>query len=54
MNQNVQVVVLRRDGVANFTAVIAANADKPTEPATKLADKALETLRSQPVGAPSG
>ncbi len=54
VNQNVQVVVLRRDGVANFTAVIAANADKPTEPAAKLANEALETLRSQPVGAPSG
>lgn len=54
VEQDVQVVVLRRDGVANFTAVIAANAEKPTGPAVELAEKALETLRSQPVGAPSG
>jgi hypothetical protein len=54
VDQDVQVVVLRRDGVANFTAVIAANADKPTGPAVKLAEEALETLRSQPVGAPRG
>ena len=54
VNQDVQVVVLRREGVANFTAVIAANADKPTGPAVKLAEESLETLRSQPVAAPSG
>ena len=54
VRQDVTVVVLRRDGVANFTAVIAANADKPTEPAVKLANESVETLRSQPVGAPGG
>jgi hypothetical protein len=52
--QDVRVVVLRREGAANFTAVIAANAEKPTGPAVKLAEQALRELRSQPVGAPSG
>ena len=54
VNQDVEVVILRREGVANFTAVIAANNDKPTGPAVKLANEALETLRSQPIAAPSG
>lgn len=54
VRQDVTVVVLRREGAANFTAVIAANAEQPTEPAVKLAGEALETLRSQPVGAPVG
>jgi hypothetical protein len=51
VRQEVTVVVMRRDGVATFVAVIAANADKPTEPAVKLATEALRTLRSQPLGA---
>ena len=50
VDQNVAVVVLRRDSAANFTAVIAANADKPTNPAVKYAEHALRTLRSQPIG----
>ena len=50
VDQDVAVVVLRRDSAANFTAVIAANADKPTDPAVKYAEHALRTLRSQPVG----
>lgn len=48
--QDVSVVVLRRDHVANFTAVIAANASQPTGPAVALATQALKTLRSEPVG----
>jgi len=51
VRQEVAVVVLRREGAANFTAVIAANADRPTEPAIKLAEKSLRTLRSEPPGA---
>lgn len=54
VDQDVTVTVLRRAGVANFTAVIAANADKPTQPAVELATEALDTLRSQPVRVPSG
>jgi len=54
VRQRVTVVVLRRDDVANFTAVIAANADQPTGPAVRLAEQALGTLRSQPVGPPGG
>jgi len=54
VRQNVIVVVLRRDDIANFTAVIAANAEQPTGPAVKLAEEALRTLRSQPVRAPGG
>jgi hypothetical protein len=54
VRQDVTVVVLRREGAANFTAVIAANAEKPTEPAVKLAKESLRTLRSKPVTVPSG
>jgi hypothetical protein len=54
VEQDVTVVVLRRDRVANFTAVIASNAEKPTEPAVELAEQALRSLRSQPVGAVGG
>ncbi len=54
VDQDVEVVVLRREGAATFTALIAANADKPTGPAKELADRALSTLRSRPVQAPSG
>lgn len=54
VRQDVTVVVLRREGAANFTAVIAANADKPTEPAVRFAERSLATLRSGPVSAPSG
>ena len=48
VRQNVKVVVLRRDDYANFTAVIAANAERPTGPAVELAERSLRTLRSQP------
>jgi hypothetical protein len=48
VEQDVSVVVLRRAGIANFTAVIAANAGKRTGPAVRLAERALRTLRSQP------
>jgi hypothetical protein len=51
VRQNVSVIVLRREGIATFTAVIAANAERPTEPAVKLAEQALTTLRSQPAAA---
>lgn len=54
VEQDVTVAVLRREGVANFTAVIAANADEPTQPAVELAKEALDTLRSQPVRVASG
>jgi hypothetical protein len=48
VEQDVSVVVLRRAGIANFTAVIAANAGKPTGPAVGLAERGLRSLRSQP------
>ncbi len=48
VRQDVAVVVLRRDRLANFTAVIAANADRPTGPAVTLAERSLRTLRSRP------
>jgi hypothetical protein len=50
VRENVTVVTMRRDGVATFAAVIAANADRPTDPAVELAEEALRTLRSQPLG----
>ena len=50
VRQDVSVVVLRRDDVAVFTAVIAANAAKATHQHREFAVRALHTLRSQPVG----
>ena len=50
VEQELSLVVLRRDGVANFTAAIAANAKRATPAHTALAERALRTLRSGPVG----
>jgi hypothetical protein len=44
----VSVIVLRRDNVAVFTAVIASNAAKATRQHTEFAERALRALRSQP------
>lgn len=51
VRQDLSLVVLRREGVATFTAVIAANAERATGPAVRLAERALRTLRSRPVDA---
>jgi hypothetical protein len=51
--QRVDLVVLRRDRLVTFTAVIAANAKQPTAPAVRLAERSLRTLRSRPVAGPA-
>jgi hypothetical protein len=49
VREDVSVVVMRRDDIAVFTAVIASNAAKATGQHKKFAERALRTLRSQPV-----
>ena len=50
----VRLVVLRRDSIVTFTAVIAANSKAASRPAERLAERMLRTLRSRPVGTPKG
>jgi hypothetical protein len=50
VREDVKVIVLRRDDVAVFTAVIASHASKATGRHTKYAERALKSLRSRPVG----
>jgi hypothetical protein len=52
--ERVRVIVLRRPLRAVFTIVVAANAHQRSRPAERLALRAIETLRSQPRGAPRG
>jgi hypothetical protein len=49
VRQRVLVVALRRDELATVTAVVAANAERPTGPARRDALRALKTLRTRPV-----
>jgi hypothetical protein len=49
VREDVTVIVLQRDDIATFTAVIADNAAKATGQHTKFAERALKSLRSQPV-----
>jgi hypothetical protein len=53
VRQRIDVVVLRRDRLVTFTAVIAANAKQPTAPAVRLAERSLRTLRSRPIAGPA-
>jgi hypothetical protein len=48
VRQDVSVIVLRRDDIANITAVIAKHAARATSQHTKFAERTLRTLRSQP------
>lgn len=50
LRQTVEVVVLQREQLAAISAVIAANAEENAEAGVKLAEQALGTLRTQPVG----
>jgi hypothetical protein len=52
VEERVRVIVLRRPRLAVFTVVIAANAERRSRPAERLALRAIGTLRSQPVGGP--
>jgi hypothetical protein len=48
IDQRVSVIVLRRDELATFTAVIAANAKRAAQPSGRLAERVVGTLRSRP------
>ncbi len=47
VEQDISVIVLRREGVATFTAVIAANAKPSAEESRELAERVVETLRTR-------
>lgn len=49
VRQDVRVVVIRRDGLAVVTAVVAANAERGSAAELRAALEALETLRTRPV-----
>ncbi|HEX2129345.1 MAG TPA: hypothetical protein VHF58_09035, partial [Solirubrobacterales bacterium] len=48
VEQNLTIVVLRRDGAVSVTVLIAANADERAKPARRIADRVVGTLRTQP------
>lgn len=47
VDQDISVIVLRREGVATFTIVIAANAKPSAEESRELAVRVAETLRTR-------
>jgi hypothetical protein len=49
VDQEVEVYALQREGIAAITAVIAGNADKEADANVKLAEEAVESLRTKPV-----
>jgi hypothetical protein len=49
VRQNVEVAVLRRDRLVNYTAVIAANAKATPTAELALADRMLKTIRDFPI-----
>jgi hypothetical protein len=49
IRQRISLIVIRRDHLATFTVVIAANADSASRPAERLAHRVIASLRSQPV-----
>jgi hypothetical protein len=51
VKQRNSLIVIRRDHLATFTVLIAANADPQAEPAEEIARKVVATLRSQPPSA---
>jgi len=48
VEQDLTVVVLRREGAVSVTVLIAANADKRSRAARRIADRVVSTLRTQP------
>jgi hypothetical protein len=48
VRERLRVIVLRRKDLVTFTAIVAANAERHSEPAEDLALKVLHTLRSRP------
>ena len=51
LEQDLTVVVLRREEAAVVTVLIAANADERAKPARRIADRVVATLRTQPPNA---
>jgi hypothetical protein len=50
VREQVRLVVLRRDEIVTFTAVMAVNLKPSARPSERLAERMLRTLRSRPVG----
>jgi hypothetical protein len=50
VEQGIEVYALQRDDLAAITAIVAFNADEKAEAGAKLAERAIESLRTQPVG----
>lgn len=48
VDQELKVVVLRRDDLVTITVLVAANADRRARPARRIADRAIRTLRTRP------
>ncbi|MGH2951250.1 MAG: hypothetical protein ACRDKX_04325, partial [Solirubrobacterales bacterium] len=53
VRQRLELIVLRRPELATFTVVVAANAERDSAPAARVAERVVDTLRSRPVGPPS-
>jgi hypothetical protein len=51
LDQDLTVVVLRREGAVSVTVLVAANADERAKPARRIADRVVESLRTQPPNA---
>lgn len=51
LEQDLKVVVLRREGAVTITVLIAANADRRAKPARRISDRVVETMRTQPPNA---
>jgi hypothetical protein len=49
IEQKLEVLVLRRPRLANFTVVIASNAERDSSPSRRVAQRMIETLRGRPV-----
>jgi hypothetical protein len=50
VREQVRLVILRRDEIVTFTAVLAVNLKPWARPSERLAERMLRTLRSRPVG----
>jgi hypothetical protein len=53
VEQQVRLLVLRRDSIVTFTIVVAVNVKPAARPSERLAERMVRTLRSRPIGAPS-
>jgi hypothetical protein len=51
VREQVRVVVLRRDEIVTFTAVVAVNLKPAARPSERLAERMLRTVRSRPIRA---